>query len=447
MARQVVECVPNFSEGRDRGKVEAIERAIRGPGVAVLRTEMDADHNRSVITFAGAPDAVRNAAVRGIAKAAELIDLRAHSGVHPRIGAADVVPFVPIEGVTLEDCATLARQAGEEVWRLLAIPVYFYEAAARRPERERLESVRREALAGGDHAPDLGGPEFHVSAGAVVIGARRLLIAFNMNLETKDLDVARRIARTIRASNGGLAHVKALGLPLASRGMVQVSTNLTNFEATPPHIVLQAVEREARALGVRIAGSELIGLIPRKAVEMAVRDEFRFQHFDNSRILEERLAEAMPPGDLGSFLDRLIAPSTPEGGGSAAAAGAAIAAALASKIVHLARLDRSFDDDVAFFAAAVRRDAEAYQKLRTAGSDAAALELAATVPIEIAERAAALASAMQEMAPGIAERFASDWETAIGLARAAVQGAAATARGNLSAMPPGPLHERLAKVK
>ena len=286
----IVECVPNFSEGRDGAKVDAIARAIGGAGVAMLRTEMDADHNRSVITFAGEPGKVGEAAVRGIAAAAELIDLRTHTGVHPRVGAADVVPFVPIAGVSMDECVALAHRTGEEVWRRLRIPVYFYEAAARRPERARLENVRREAMAAGEHDPDVGG-HFHESAGAVVIGARKVLIAFNVNLATADLAVARRIARTIRASNGGLAHVKALGLPLASRGMVQVSTNLTDFEVTPPHVVYLAVKREAEAAGVEVAASELIGLIPRKALEMAAKEGFCFEQFDASRVLEDRIAK------------------------------------------------------------------------------------------------------------------------------------------------------------
>ena len=291
MARQIVECIPNFSEGRDSAKVEKIARAIGEAGVAVLRTETDTDHNRSVITFVGMPERVGEAAVRGIAAAAELIDLRAHMGVHPRAGAADVVPFVPIEGVTMEDCVALAHRTGEDVWRRLGIPVYFYEAAARRPERVRLENVRREARAEGAHDPDIGGPEFHPSAGTVVIGARKLLVALNMNLATADLQVAKRIARAIRASSGGMQNVKALGLPLASRGMVQVSTNLTDFEMTPPHVVYLAVKREAETLGVKVAEMELIGLMPRQAMEMAARDGFRFEHIDVSRVLENRIDE------------------------------------------------------------------------------------------------------------------------------------------------------------
>jgi glutamate formiminotransferase len=239
-------------------------------------------------------EAAREATVRGIAKAAELIDVSTHTGVHPRVGAADVVPFVPIEGVSMADCAALAHATGDEVWNRLRIPVYFYEAAALRPEHVRLENVRREARSGGEPAFDLGGTEFHPTAGAVVIGARKLLVAFNMNLVTNDLDVARRIARKIRAANGGLATVKALGLPLASRGLVQVSTNLTDFEVTPPHVVYRAVEREAEALGIRVAACELIGLIPRRAVEMAERDGLYLEDFSPSRTLENRIDEELP---------------------------------------------------------------------------------------------------------------------------------------------------------
>src|SRR5579884_2191205 len=275
MARQIIECVPNFSEGRDEAKVHRIERAIRDSGVLVLRTEMDADHNRSVITFAGPPDAVFQAALRAISEAARLIDLSQHAGVHPRIGAADVVPFVPIEGVTLEDCAKLAHRAGEEVWRLLHIPVYFYEAAALRPERRNLEYIRRgdfeaaarAALSDPERAPDVGGPGLHPTAGAVMIGARKLLIAWNINLRTEDLSIAKAIARKIRASSGGFPCVKALGLPLESRGLTQVSMNLTDFEVTPAHIVFETVHREAAAAGVEIDGTEIIGLIPARALQ------------------------------------------------------------------------------------------------------------------------------------------------------------------------------------
>ena len=263
MAQPLIECVPNFSEGRDAKNVEAIEHAIRAvSGVMLLRSEMDPDHNRSVITFAGAPEAVAEGALRGIAAAVERIDLRRHQGVHPRIGAADVVPFVPLQGTTLEDCAAIAHRVGETVWKKLGVPVYFYEAAATNPERAPLENIRR-----GELAPDLGGPALHPTAGASAIGARKILIAFNVNLATQNLSIAQAIARKIRASSGGLPFVKALGVPLLSQNLVQVSMNLTDFEQTSPRQVYQAISQEAFARGITIAATQIVGLIPKKAAE------------------------------------------------------------------------------------------------------------------------------------------------------------------------------------
>jgi glutamate formiminotransferase len=287
-----MECVANFSEGRDAAIVRAIEDAIASARVLVLRSEMDADHNRSVITFAGAPDAVSEGALRGIAIAVERIDLRKHKGVHPRMGAADVVPFVPLEGSTLADCVAIARHTGEEVWKRFKVPVYFYESAAMGPDRRMLEYCRRGGFESPCVAPDLGGPELHPSAGACIIGARKILIAFNINLQTDDVKVAREIARTIRASSGGMPFVKALGLPLAARGLAQVSMNLTDFEQTPLHEVFDAVEREAAARGVAIAGSEIIGLVPKKALEDAAAHYLKCENFESGLVLENRLARA-----------------------------------------------------------------------------------------------------------------------------------------------------------
>jgi len=288
--RRLVECVPNFSEGRDRGKVEAIVGAIAAVrGVVVLGHEMDPDHNRSVVTFAGPPAAVVEGALAGVAMAVELIDLRRHTGVHPRIGAADVLPFVPVAQVTMEECVALAHQAGEEIWRRLHVPVFFYEAAAQSPERRRLENIRRSAAAG--LVPDIGGPELHATAGAIAIGARKLLIAFNINFDTQDVGMAKEIARVVRESSGGLPGVKALGFALASRKLVQVSMNLTDFERTPLHVVFEAVRREAQRLGVSIAGSELIGFMPRKAVEMTAAAYLKCENLSSLTVLENRIAE------------------------------------------------------------------------------------------------------------------------------------------------------------
>jgi glutamate formiminotransferase len=290
VAGQLIECVPNFSEGHDAATVRAIEEAIASvPGVLMLRSEMDADHNRSVITFAGEPGATQEGALRGIAKAAERIDLRKHKGVHPRIGAADVVPFVPLAGATLADCAEIAHRTGEAVWKRLGVPVYFYEAAASSPDRAPLENCRRGGFEGPKMAPDLGGPELHPTAGACVIGARNLLIAFNVNLNTIDVGIARDIARTIRASSGGLASVKAMGVHLASRGLAQVSMNLTNFERKGLDQVYSAVLAEAQQRRVSIAGIEVVGLVPKKAIEMAASRDPWWRNFDPGLILENRL--------------------------------------------------------------------------------------------------------------------------------------------------------------
>jgi glutamate formiminotransferase len=277
--------VPNFSEGRDPVIVAALESAISAvPGAIVLDRTSDTDHNRSVITFAGSPRPVLEAAVCVAARAAELVDLTRHQGVHPRLGALDVLPFVPLRGATLADCAELAHRAGERIWSELRIPVYFYEAAARRPECRKLEDARR-----GTFPPDLGGPALHPTAGAVIVGARKVLIAFNINLATSDIQVAKDIARSIRASSGGLPGVKALGLPLASRGLVQVSMNLTGFEQTSVHTVFDMVRMLAAARGVEIAGSELIGLLPRQAVEAAFAHFVKLPSFDSTRVIENRL--------------------------------------------------------------------------------------------------------------------------------------------------------------
>jgi glutamate formiminotransferase len=286
----LVECVANFSEGRDRATIRAIEDAIlSSPDVRILRSEMDADHNRSVFTFVAPLEAISEAALRAIAVAVERIDLRKHAGVHPRMGAADVVPFVPLEGVTLTECVAIARHTGQEVWKRFKVPVYFYEAAAASPDRRQLENCRRGGFECPNVLPDLGGPALHPSAGACIIGARKILIAFNINLATDDVAVARAIARKIRASSGGMPFVKALGLPLAQRGLAQVSMNLTDFERTPLHEVFDAVEREAAARGVSIAGSEIIGLVPKKAIEDAAAHYLKCENLESALVLENRL--------------------------------------------------------------------------------------------------------------------------------------------------------------
>jgi glutamate formiminotransferase len=294
----LLECVPNFSEGRDRSKVDAIVAAMRLNGVYVLGQEMDADHNRCVITLAGGREAIQEAAIRGVGKAAELIDLNLHGGVHPRLGAADVVPFVPLEESTLEECVAVARHVGEEVWKRYQVPVYLYEAAATRPDCKSLEDIRRGQFEGlraqiivdPARKPDFG-DALHATAGAVVVGARKFLIAYNIFLDTADVEIARKVARAVRASSGGLKFVKASGFLV--RGRAQVSMNLTDFEQTSMRQVFEAVRKEAAKYDAAPSSSEIIGLVPKKALEENAVPDFMIENFNPSRVLENRLAAVL----------------------------------------------------------------------------------------------------------------------------------------------------------
>lgn len=293
----IVECVPNFSEGKNRGKVEQIVRAMRVDGVHLLDWSLDSDHNRSVVTIAGSPEAVVEAAARGVGKAAELIDLTKQTGEHPRIGAADVVPFVPVSGVSLVQCAMLARQAGMAIWRRFGVPVYFYEAAAARPDRVNLEDVRRgqfegllrDSIRDTTRQPDVGGPELHGTAGASAVGARKFLIAYNIYLEPgADVGLARTIAREVRASSGGLLGVKAMGV--IANGRAQVSMNVTDFHRTPMTRVHGMVSEIATRHGAEIAEGEVIGLIPEEAYEPNAIWVRQTPQFDpEEKVLERRL--------------------------------------------------------------------------------------------------------------------------------------------------------------
>ena len=283
----IVECVPNFSEGRDPIIVDGIARAIaETPGVALLNRTSDADHHRSVMTFAGAPSGVLEAVIAAVRMAVASIDLTRHNGVHPRVGAADVVPLIPIEGISLPECANLARMAGQRIWDELRVPVFLYEAASLRDECRRLENVRRLARAGGK--PDIGEGR-HITAGACVVGARSFLVAWNINLRTTDLNAARQIAREVRESGGGFPAVKALGLALASRNQVQVSINLVDFEATPLYAVFEAVAERCSARGIEIAGSELIGMIPAAALRASEGHDLRWQNLTPELVIENCL--------------------------------------------------------------------------------------------------------------------------------------------------------------
>jgi glutamate formiminotransferase / 5-formyltetrahydrofolate cyclo-ligase len=306
MDSPVVECVPNFSEGKDLRKVEAILGAMRQTGVSLLDWSMDADHNRSVVTFAGPPSAVIEAAVRSVGKAIELIDLTRQQGVHPRIGAADVIPFVPVSGIKLEQCVLLARQAGLEIWRRFGLPVYFYEAAASRPDRANLEDLRKGQFEGlreavnrdSSRRPDLGGPDLHPTAGACAVGARKFLVAYNVYFDSSDVAMVRSFAREIRAASGGLKGVKAMGV--MAHGRAQLSMNITDFAVTP----ISQVHRRITALAARhhasVAEAEIIGLIPEAACERESEWMRQLSGFDpETKILERRLRTPLGWPDAG----------------------------------------------------------------------------------------------------------------------------------------------------
>jgi glutamate formiminotransferase len=294
----LVECVPNFSEGRNTKVVERLIDAVESvAGAFVLDRHIDPDHNRSVITFVAEPSVVVEAAVRVVARAKELIDLTKHKGEHPRIGATDVFPFVPIKGVTMDDCVALAHEAGNRIANELNIPVFFYQYAALKPERKNLETIRRGGLRGLKERietnemwlPDVGPPHLHETAGACVVGARKFLIAYNINLKTDNIKIANRIAKTVRASGGGLPYLKAIGIELHTRGIVQVSMNLIDFEKTSIKQAFEAVKHETEKSGIEILSSEIVGLIPQAALDETAECFQTIENFTSQTILENRI--------------------------------------------------------------------------------------------------------------------------------------------------------------
>ncbi len=469
----LVECVPNFSEGRDAAKVDALIAAMKVDGVYLLDREMDADHNRCVITLVGDRDAVAEAAIRGVCRAAELIDLTQHTGAHPRIGAADVIPFIPIDGVTLEDCVTIARHVGAEINKRCRVPVYLYEAAATTPERQNLENIRRGQFEGlrddivinPARKPDFGEAKLHPTAGATVVGARKALIAYNVFLNTADVEIAKRVAKAVRFSTGGLRYVKAAGFSV--RGLAQVSMNLTDFEQTPIARVFEYVKREAARYGAQPLASEIVGLIPKRALEDAAEWFLQVENFNSSLILENRLTAVMggkmAVGGLRAgiepFLEQLAAPTAVPGGGSASAASAAMSAALAQMVAGMSRGKKAYaqyenqlSDALARlarmreeFASAIDADAAAYTAVVQAFKAAknsegtaaheqieAATKGAANVPLGVAERARQLTGIIEQLRPITNPKMASDLAVAAALARAALQGAAANVEINLA---------------
>jgi glutamate formiminotransferase / formiminotetrahydrofolate cyclodeaminase len=469
----LVECVPNFSEGRDGAKVDAIIEAMRLDGVYLLDREMDADHNRCVITLVGEREPIQEAAIRGVGKAAELIDLNVHQGAHPRMGAADVVPFIPIEGVTVEDCVAMARHVGEQIWKRYQIPVYLYEAAATTPERQNLENIRRgqfegiraEIATNPARKPDFGDPRVHPTAGATVVGARKFLIAYNVFLNTPDVEIAKKVAKAVRFSSGGMRFVKGAGFLV--RGLAQVSMNLTDFEQTPIHRVFELVKREASRYGVMPVSSEIVGLIPKKALEQAAEWFLQVENFDSSLILENRLAAVMSGkmavGGLRAgvepFVEQLAAPTSTPGGGSAAAASGAMAAGLATMVASMSRgkkayvqYERELSEAIARLSqlreelkAAIDADAASYNAVMNAYKAAkssaegdglidTALKQATSVPLSVAERAKEVAEIADKLKPITNPNMKSDLTTASALARAAIEGALANVEINLESV-------------
>jgi len=483
--RRLIECVPNFSEGRHPAKVEAIVAAMSSvPGVYVLDREMDADHNRCVVTLAGEPEAVAEAALRGVGKAAELIDLTKHTGAHPRVGAADVVPFIPVEGVTIEDCVALARRVGKEIWVRYRIPVFFYEAAATRPDRMNLENVRRGQFEGlredlkrnHDRHPDVGDPKIHPTAGATVVGARKFLIAYNINLNSPDVNIANKIAKAIRFSSGGLRYVKSMGVELKERNLAQVSINLTDYEATPMHRVFEMVKREAARYGVMPVGSEIVGLIPKRAIEMAADYFLQLENFLPEQVFENRLETVLSGASLVSgtnagkfaalarpFLEQVAAPAITPGGGSVSAFAAALAAALGQMVAGLSRKKKSqtrftdqlsealdelrraadelvaaIDDDAAAFEAVMAAlklpHGDSKETSRRESAIQTATRHAAEVPLHVAERTVALFERLRQLDAIAAASMRSDLEVARHMAVAGARGAMANVEINLESV-------------
>jgi glutamate formiminotransferase / formiminotetrahydrofolate cyclodeaminase len=474
MPNTLVECIPNFSEARRSDVVEKIVTSIHSvPGVQVLDRHSDLDHNRTVITLVGEPTAIEEAAFRSIKTASELINLDEHTGAHPRIGATDVVPFVPISGLTMADCISMAGRLGKRVGEELSIPVYLYEEAATRPERQNLENIRKGQYEGlkveietnPERLPDFG-PAKLGTAGATVIGARAPLIAFNVYLTTNDLSIAQKIAKAMRNSSGGFRFIKAMGVIVDERA--QVSMNMTNFRQTPLARVVEAVRREAQRYGVGIHHSELVGLIPQDAMIDAAVWYTQLDGFKPEQLLENRLFEAIQqtgsaaqPG--ADFLDQLASAEPTPGGGSAAAYTAAAAAALVAMVgrvtlgkkkyadveTHMqemvdkaedlrTRLSQAVIDDAASFegfltTSRLPKETPAQQAERAAAMEAAILQ-AARVPHHTAEMCLKVIKLAHTAASLGNLNAISDALSAAHLASAALKSAAANVRINIHSL-------------
>jgi glutamate formiminotransferase / formiminotetrahydrofolate cyclodeaminase len=472
MPIQLIECIPNFSEARRPEVIDQIVAAIQSvDDVKLLDRSSDLDHNRTVLTFAGSPFAVEEAAFRAIKTASELIDLTNHTGEHPRLGATDVVPFVPLSGASMDDCIEMAQRLGERVGSELGIPVYLYEAAATRPERANLENIRKgqyeglkaEIESNPERQPDYG-PAQLGTAGATVIGARNPLIAFNVFLTTDEVDIAKKISRAIRNSSGGLRHVKALGLLV--EGRAQVSMNLTNFRETPIARVVETIRREAQRYGVGIHHSELVGLIPQEALVDAAVWYTQLDAFDNEQVLESRLVDssaAAPQPKPVSFIEELAAATATPGGGSAGAYAGAMGAALVAMVAGLTigkkkyaaveaqmqairvmaeslrkELTQAVDDDSSAFEAVMGafklpKVTEEEQTKRNAAIHMATFN-AARVPLRVAKDAVKVMELACKCAKEANINAISDSMTGFAMSRAALTAASHNVKVNLNSL-------------
>jgi glutamate formiminotransferase / formiminotetrahydrofolate cyclodeaminase len=464
------ECVPNFSEGRDEARIERIVAPAREvPGVTVLDVERNADHHRAVVSLVGDGDALIDAILRMMRVATREIDLTQHHGEHPRMGATDVVPFVPLGEATMADAVRLAERLGERVAKELGIPVYLYAAAARRPERADLARVRegefegiRDAIASDPaRAPDFGEPKVHPTAGAVAIGARPVLIAYNAYLTTPDVSVAKKVAKAVRARDGGLPEVKALGFEIKERNRAQVSMNLTDYRVTSIYRALEAVRREVQRYGAGVEESEIVGLVPEDALFDAAEYYLQLHSFDRAAILERkvRAVDESGPGheSIASYAARVAARTPTPGGGSVAGVAGALASALGEMVLaysvdpakpaeDLASVARSLTEGRRRFLELADEDAASYEGVRAARrarkehpedpslqtAYASALEHSAQVPLETARRAAELSRRLAAVGDRTRPALKSDLTTALSLFRAAVEGALANVEVNLA---------------
>lgn len=356
--QKLVECVPNFSEGKRFEVVSRILQQIQAvPGAWLLDHETDPNHNRAVVTFVATPEAAVEAAFQAIAQAMQMIDLNHHKGEHPRMGATDVCPFIPLKNMTMEECVELAKQLGKRVGEQLQIPVYLYEAAATRPERKNLADVRngefeklREWIGTDPNkVPDFGPNHIHPTAGAIAIGARFWLVAYNVNLVTTDIKLAKKIAKSIREKDGGFPCVKALGFELADRQMVQVSMNLTDYRKTSMKTVFDAIQKLANEAGVQVAESEIVGMLPSEPMENVVRETLKLRNFQANQVIEHRLQEIQsdPLRSMEPFLSAVSSPEPTPGGGSVAALAGSLAAALGQMVFGLTEKNKKYQSVIA----------------------------------------------------------------------------------------------------